>query len=124
MSQYTDETGVLTLYLIYVELQTTRTSKTSNWQNKIFTAVVNYLNIRMLQFVWLHHNTFRNCQRIFVLTLYNTFFYRSEVRTAGYQGHAVRSDKEIQDPARQHATVSGIHDRTGIKIRNENETGT
>lgn len=34
------------------------------------------------------------------------------------------ADKEIQDPARQHATVSGLHDRSGIENRNETETET
>jgi hypothetical protein len=53
----------------------------------------------------------------------STFCYRSQVRNAGNQGHAIRSDKEIQDPARQHATLSGLQDNAGIKIRIESQIG-
>jgi hypothetical protein len=48
--------------------------------------------------------------------------YRYQVRSAGYQGHAVRSDKKIQDPARQHAAVSGFYDHAEITNWNETQT--
>lgn len=78
----------------------------------------------MLHLAWLRHNKIPKCHRIFVLTLYNKFFHRSQVRNAGYQGHAVHTDKKVQDPARQHPNLSGLQDSAGIKNGNENETGT
>jgi hypothetical protein len=99
-------------------------SKTFNWQTEVFAAVVNYLNIGCCNLPGCVTIHFRNV-REYLCSLYIIyFFYRYEVRTAGYQGRAVRTDKEIQDATRQHATVFGLRDRSGIKNRNEIETGT
>jgi hypothetical protein len=73
-------------------------SKKSNWKTKIFTAVVNYLNILMLHLAWLRHNTFPKYQRIFVLTLYNTWSRVSVVDiTTGYSKMATGWTTEMSE---------------------------